>query len=179
MLALALVVLLIARADGGAVCGDRFVDPPEQCDPPDVAKGCLNTCWHDPCYQVDCYDGQCINGLCDCPEGHSGEFCEVDEVEFAETECMSWKTSILGLGMLCSVVGVCFSVGRAFEESVAEALVGCLCCALLFFGLGALNTWIISPVVAQVVFVAVTAFAVKWLIIRSILLPLVETFVIV
>lgn len=44
-----------------------------------LVVGLFMGCTPAPCDYVACGPGECVEGICDCPEGFSGENCEVEE----------------------------------------------------------------------------------------------------
>ena len=48
----------------------------------------LSSCKTNPCKEVFCYNGGvCFDGVCRCPEGFSGDFCEVQDSTPSVTYC--------------------------------------------------------------------------------------------
>ena len=48
----------------------------------------LSSCRTNPCKKIYCYNGGvCFDGVCRCPEGFSGDFCEVQDSTPSVTYC--------------------------------------------------------------------------------------------
>ncbi len=48
----------------------------------------LASCKTNPCKEVYCYNGGvCFDGVCRCPEGFSGDFCEIADTNASITHC--------------------------------------------------------------------------------------------
>ena len=60
--------------------------------------GLFTGCRPDPCDYVACGVGECVEGICDCPEGFTGENCEIEEcfgIVCANGDCDSQTESCL------------------------------------------------------------------------------------